>query len=102
VTALTVPDVLRRAESLIAGHWSRTGYEYRAGRYCPIEALDEVCDDEPRFNRAFSTGLFSEAYAALREEVGGEVTMWNGRPERTEAEVRAALLAAAARAEAGT
>lgn len=96
MTALTVPDVLRRAKSLIADHWSRTGYEYRSGCYCPIEVLDEACSDEPAH-----AWLFVEAYAVLCEEVGGEVTVWNGRPDRTEAEVRAALLAAAQRAEAG-
>jgi hypothetical protein len=99
VTALTVPDVLRRAEAVLAGHWSRGGYERREGRYCPIEALYEACCQPQLFMR---TGLYLDACAALREEVGGPIADWNGRPDRTEAEVRAALLAAAQRAEAGT
>jgi hypothetical protein len=90
VTALTVPDVLRRAESLIAGHWSRTGY--RSGCYCPIEAIGTVASDDD---------LARKAWEALEESIGGEsITRWN--KSSTEAEVRAALLAAAQRAEAVT
>lgn len=94
MTALTVPDVLRRAEQVIAGHWSRTGYQCRSGRYCPVEALTEATG-----GLGFEHALFLAAYRTLRDEVGGEVAIWNGRPTRTEAEVRAALLAAAQRAE---
>jgi hypothetical protein len=92
VTALTVPDVLRRAETLIAGHWSPVGFEQRHARYCPIEAIATVASDDD---------LAREAWEALEESIGGEsITRWN--EASTEAEVRAALLAAAQRAEAGS
>jgi hypothetical protein len=97
VTALTIPGILRRAEQAIAGHWSRTGYEYRSGRYCPVEALGAASG-----GLSFEHPIFKGAYRALQNQIGStEVATWNGRPERTEAEVRAALLAAAQAAEAG-
>jgi hypothetical protein len=104
VTALTVPDVLRRAESLIAERGLCHGmFEDESGAVCAIGALRVavagasdiygISDDQ--------NNLIDDAIRLLANQVGRPaITTWSD--ERTEAEVRAALLAAAQRAEAGT
>lgn len=100
VTALTVPDVLRRAEQVLAERgWCRDAYRDGRGRVCVAGAIHVAAGYEP------TSGILDDAaWAAkmlLTDSVGaGNLAIWNDE-QQSEVEVRAALLAAAQRAEAG-
>jgi hypothetical protein len=105
VTALTVPDVLRRAEQVVAERgWCQGDYEDEQGHVCAEGAMNLViwgkphCDDMDDATYA----LARAALEVLSSHVGCFAINWNDDEARTESEVRAALLAAAQRAEAGT
>jgi hypothetical protein len=100
VTALTVPDVLRRAEQVIAEQgWCRDVYTDGEGRVCVAGAVHIAVGYKP------TAGFLDTDVCAAKEFLAesvrtGNLARWNDLS--TEAEVRAALLAAAQRAEAGT
>lgn len=98
----SVAEVLRRAEQVIGERgWCQGDYEID-GRVCAEGAINvAVCgsawgaaEDEPDAEQ-----LAHFAGRALGEHVGMFVVNWNDDDGRTQAEVRAALLAAAQRAE---
>jgi hypothetical protein len=106
VTALTVPDVLRHAEAVLAERgWCRGDYEDEQGHVCARGAINLVVTGLP-WEEGEHNPLATSATWALAKYLNGywaaDVSDWNDAAERTEAEVRAALLAAAQRAEAGT
>jgi hypothetical protein len=95
MTALTVPDVLRRAEQELAGHWGQGESRLARKEICAVDAIG--------WASLGAIGLAIRAERALICVIGEDnIADWNDEPIRTEAEVRAALLAAAQRAEAGT
>lgn len=108
MTALTVPDVLRRAEQvLVERGWCRTAeQEADDKRLTVTEALGFVIHgSETELLHGTELDLYGRTRRFLLEHVGrsghGWLTEWNDE-QRSEAEVRAVLLAAAQRAEAGT
>jgi hypothetical protein len=115
VTALTVPDVLRRAEQEVAKRGHHKGWYVDDNRRsvcilgaCAVavgmvpksEAEDFWADWMRTDNDAY--GVFSGAWSAVSQYLDDNPPQWNDAPDRTAAEVRAALLVAAQRAEAGT
>jgi hypothetical protein len=113
VTALTVPDVLRRAEQVVAerGHHKGWYIDDNRERVCMMGACavaigmipDPKDDDKQRWAGNWTKwSLFMKVWDAVKLTVEVEPSRYNDAEERTEAEVRAALLAAAQRAEAGT
>jgi hypothetical protein len=106
VTALTVPDILRRAAQVLAERgWCQGDYEDEQGHVCARGAINLVVTGLP-WEEGEHNPLATSAAWALAKYLNGywaaDVSDWNDAAERTEAEVRAALLAAAQRAEAGT
>jgi hypothetical protein len=110
MTALTVPDVLRRAEQVVAerGH-CKGDFINDLGQVCPMGAINIViCGDPDDLEIPSELSDFQrDVVAALAVGIASDglhpharVANWNDDETRTEAEVRAALLAAAQRAEA--
>lgn len=102
MTALTVPEVLRQAEQVIAERgWCQEDFTDRDGHVCALGAVNVVLTGQPWHE------VVPDDIAALRKaielvlsmEVGESVPDWNDADHRTADEVRAALLAAAQRAE---
>jgi hypothetical protein len=107
VTALTVPDVLRRAERLLAERgWCRGDYEDEQGHVCTegainLAAYGDPCPTEETPDDQYDVAE-SAAKAVMTHLEVPTLVGWNDETAQDEAEVRAALLAAAQRAEAGT
>lgn len=103
-TPLTVPEVLRRAEQIIGerGHYKGAN-EDGHGRVCAYGAILIALSGEadPTSQAILDVALDAAVVveADLDPAQWGSITLWNDAPERTETEVRAALLAAAAKAE---
>jgi hypothetical protein len=105
VTALTVPDVLRRAERVLARRgWCREDYEDEQGRVCAEGAInlaaygnpyptDETPDDQYRVAESATKAVMTHLEVPT-------LVNWTDETAQDAAEVRAALLAAAQRAEA--
>lgn len=106
---LTVPDVLRRAEQVIAERgWCQEDFTDDTGAVCARGAINLVVAGDPE------EGENHEAYnplavaatkavaAYLNRQWPSDVSDWNDEEGRTESEVRAALLAAAQQAEAAS
>jgi hypothetical protein len=113
VTALTVPDVLRRAEQELAerGHHKGWYIDDNGKCVCMMGACavaigmmpDPKDDDKQRWAGDLDRWqFFMEVWQAVADCLDVQPPEYNDAPDRTEAEVRAALLAAAQRAEAGT
>lgn len=91
-----VPKVLRRAAQVLDERgWTRGRYE-RRGRVCMVQAINVACP-----GTEFRTRL--DCYEAVGKVIGEmrSLSGWNDEPGRKKSEVKAALLAAAERAEAG-
>jgi hypothetical protein len=107
VTALTVPDVLRRAEQVVAERgWCRGDYEDEQGRVCSegainLAAYGDPCPTEETPDDQYDVAE-SAAKAVMTHLEVPTLVGWNDETAQDAAEVRAALLAAAQRAEAGT
>jgi hypothetical protein len=115
---LTVPEVLRRAEQIIGERgWCQGDYTDELGHVCTRGAINVVVSGEPfdynddehelREPLAVASTLALARYLngvgrAVEGSSLSDVSDWNDELDRNEADVRAALLAAADRAEATT
>jgi hypothetical protein len=108
-TVLTVPEVLRRAEQVIAERgWCQEDFTDDTGAVCARGAINLVVAGDPEEgarHEAYNplAVAAAEAVAAyLNRRWPSDVSDWNDEEDRTESEVRDVLLAAAQRAEAGS
>jgi hypothetical protein len=106
VSGLTVPEVLRRAEQVIGERgWCQGEMEAADGRVCAWGAIHLAAADtvDPARMPTDAYQLVDRAEEVLYDHIdSGTIPDWNDRPGRMAIEVRAALLAAAERAEATT
>lgn len=83
---MKVSEILSKAADLIEpeGKWTKMFYETHDGRFCAYGAIDYVCHSEYQSVR--------RAAERLRDVIGStHIAPWNDAPERTQAEVVAAL-----------
>ena len=102
MTALTVPEVLRRAEQEIGTRgWCQHTLKDEHGAVCARGAIYlAVAATTDPLAMAWTDYMLTEAADdALSVYLGEHVTLWNDREGRTVDEVRAALSAAAEKTE---
>ncbi len=91
----TASDVLLAAARYIEEHGWSQGWYARDGNVCVYGAINAVLTGTPNPLRPYPTVLWFEIKARLVRVIGTEDGWrWNDDPDRTEAEVIAALRAA--------
>lgn len=98
MTTMTIPQVLCRAEQVIAeSGWCQRAFQDGTGAVCARGGIRMAVAGTVIYPRLTDPQLLLTRAAedALSAHIGGCVDRWNDEPQRTEAEVRAALLAAA-------
>ena len=99
MAALTVADVLNRAADLIEpeGAWMQDNYTRNLQSFCPLGAIAHVagvgCTHASQHPASFALSRYLDP---SDPSPGRVVARWNDAPERTQAEVVAALRQAAA------
>ena len=90
---MSAADMLDRAiRALDERGWCQGCFEDRGGRICLQGAVRVGMGATPK---TWPDGDQAEVYRPLRAAIGtSAVSDWNDRPERTQVEVRAALVAA--------
>jgi hypothetical protein len=104
----SVADILRQAADLIEpkGAWTKHAMAREiGGRHVPVESTTAVCwcavGAIVRLAPGYAANqLYCDAIRAIERQVGGPVPAFNDAAGRTQAEVVAALRAAADKAEA--